>query len=528
MGLPNAPIWGQISGGGAAPSASDSDTILGLSSNGIVVRTGTNTYTVRTITGTANELTVTNGSGASGAPTLSLPSALTFTGKTVTGGTFSSPALTTPTLGTPSSGTLTSCTGLPISTGVTGLGTGVATALAVNTGSAGAVILYNGALGTPSSGTATNLSGTAASLTAGTVTTNANLTGHVTSTGNAAVLGSFTVAQLSAAISDADISGTNTGDQTLPTDATITTTDVTTNNVSTSKHGWTPKLDNTATHFLNGQGGWTTPTGGTTSPLTTKGDVWVYTSTDARLAVGIDGYSLRSDSTQTAGVAWSPAIGVSSKTVERFVEFSGSSAGAETTPSSSTSGTGAAVTYQDTTFADGTRCGVVKAETGSTNTGRCSLIYPNVATIFYGGNGQLVFETTVYLQQLSDGTDTYTLAIGLVNAGTSTTPIGAYFTYTHGTNSGKWVINTKQSSATATNTNTTVAATTWTRLKVVLDATDANADFYVNDTNVGTISTNLPTSGVFAGSGIFKSVGTNSIYHLTDYFYIRKDFTTAR
>lgn len=44
----------------------------------------------RTITGTANEITVTNGDGVSGNPTLSLPSALTFTGKTVTGGTFAS------------------------------------------------------------------------------------------------------------------------------------------------------------------------------------------------------------------------------------------------------------------------------------------------------------------------------------------------------------------------------------------------------------------------------------------------------
>jgi hypothetical protein len=56
-------------------------------------------------------------------------------------------------LGTPSSGTLTNCTGLPVSTGVSGLGTGVATALAVAVGSAGAPVVNGGALGTPSSGT---------------------------------------------------------------------------------------------------------------------------------------------------------------------------------------------------------------------------------------------------------------------------------------------------------------------------------------------------------------------------------------
>ena len=69
------------------------------------------------------------------------------------------------------------------------------------------------ALGTPASGVMTNVTGTAAGLTAGKVTTNANLTGHVTSVGNAAVLGSFTVAQLSTALSDASISGNNTGDE---------------------------------------------------------------------------------------------------------------------------------------------------------------------------------------------------------------------------------------------------------------------------------------------------------------------------
>lgn len=51
----------------------------------------------------------------------------------------------------------------------------------------------NPALGTPASGVATNLTGIASGLTAGTVTTNANLTGDVTSSGNAATIPSDTV-----------------------------------------------------------------------------------------------------------------------------------------------------------------------------------------------------------------------------------------------------------------------------------------------------------------------------------------------
>ena len=43
---------------------------------------------------------------------------------------FTNSTLTTPILGTPQSGTLTNCTGLPVATGVSGLGAGVATFLA--------------------------------------------------------------------------------------------------------------------------------------------------------------------------------------------------------------------------------------------------------------------------------------------------------------------------------------------------------------------------------------------------------------
>ena len=87
---------------------------------------------------------------------VTLSNAVTGTGNMVLA---TSPTLVTPVLGTPSSGTLTSCTGLPVSTGISGLGAGVATALAINTGSGGAVVLFNGALGTPSSATLTNATG---------------------------------------------------------------------------------------------------------------------------------------------------------------------------------------------------------------------------------------------------------------------------------------------------------------------------------------------------------------------------------
>jgi len=99
-----------------------------------------------------------------------------------------SPTLVTPILGTPQSGTLTSCSGLPISSGVSGLGTGVATALAINVGTAGSPVLNAGALGTPSSGTLTNCTGLPVGGITGTLPVANGGTGVTTSTGTGNVV----------------------------------------------------------------------------------------------------------------------------------------------------------------------------------------------------------------------------------------------------------------------------------------------------------------------------------------------------
>jgi hypothetical protein len=102
---------------------------------------------------------------ATGTTALTLPTSGTVTalGNTSTGSgdivLATSPTLVTPNLGTPSAATLTNATGLPLATGISGFGTGVATALGINIGSAGALTVNGGALGTPSSGNLSNCTG---------------------------------------------------------------------------------------------------------------------------------------------------------------------------------------------------------------------------------------------------------------------------------------------------------------------------------------------------------------------------------
>ncbi len=197
---------------------------LGPKSNaGLTFNSNTNSLATTTFVGALTG----NASGSAGSVAVgNITGAGTgvLTALAVNVGSAGAPVVLDGALGTPSGGTLTNATGLPISTGVSGLATNVATFLGTpssanlasavtdETGSGALVFgtsptFVTPALGTPASGVATNLTGTASGLTAGTVTTNANLTGHITSTGNAAVLGSFTSAQLATALTNETGSG---------------------------------------------------------------------------------------------------------------------------------------------------------------------------------------------------------------------------------------------------------------------------------------------------------------------------------
>ena len=306
--------------------------------------------------------------------------------------------------------------------GITGLGTGVATALAVNVGSSGAPVVFNGVGGTPSSITLTNATGYPAATTT---------TAGITAVGIASP--QSPVSTNAARISQVTAFG---------------------------------RLFNSVlfTDFLGG------------------------------------GYS-GSPGTASDGYVFGTGV----------------------------SGTGSAIAKLNAHVSG--HAGILLLTTGTTTTGYSAYDTFNSSNTFRYDDGETVFEAAVRLPVLSTVTDEYSFAIGgsPQNNGVLGND-GAMFYYKRVSYGANWQAVTRNTaSQTTTDTAVAVAANTWVRLTLIVNAAGTSVTYYINGTLVATITTNIPAGGAGReGCLLLKSAGTTSVTANVDYHFVGKTFTTSR
>jgi hypothetical protein len=159
--------------------------------------------------------------------------------------------------------------------------------------------------------------------------------------------------------------------------------------------------------------------------------------------------------------------------------------------------------------------------TSTSASGAASLFYPkSAANSVESGSAHIVTSFAVYFSTLSDGIQTYTFSGGIVPTATSTTlnvNNSVTVQYTNGTNSGKWLLVSRDNAGTQSTADlgVTVAANTVYIITVTLDKARSEARAYVTPVGSATSSArvtgNMP-SATDSGARVIqvKSAGTTS------------------
>lgn len=153
------------------------------------------------------------------------------------------------------------------------------------------------------------------------------------------------------------------------------------------------------------------------------------------------------------------------------------------------------------------------------------------------GGGRWWFETDLLIPTLSNATNEYALLTGFVGTTSSLTQTNAIaFLYdrsgasTGSTASDNWQILTAVANTrTYVPTSIAVANNTWYRLGVMVNADTTEAEYFINGTSVGTISSTFPITTTFMGfQGQVRRVAGTGGQVVFDYFNVVGELAASR
>ncbi len=141
-----------------------------------------------------------------------------------------------------------------------------------------------------------------------TITLTSDVTGSGTGSFATTIANNAVTNAKAAQMATLTIKGNNTGGTANALDLTVAQVNLILPVFTSALNGLVPLSGGGTTNFLRADGTWAAAGGGA-SPLTTKGDLYTFSTVDARLGVGANGTVLMADSTAGTGLKWGSVLG---------------------------------------------------------------------------------------------------------------------------------------------------------------------------------------------------------------------------
>jgi hypothetical protein len=183
--------------------------------------------------------------------------------------------------------------------------------------------------------------------------------------------------------------------------------------------------------------------------------------------------------------------------------------------------------------------GIAHYQTGTSTTGWALHVTEQSANAqqFQFGGGTWMYESYIEVDILSDATDRFRFISGfgnVANSGAETN--GAFFTYDEGGVSNgtiaspNWQCVTTVGAVRTLTTTSVAVTTTWTKLRIIVNADATEVKFYIDGTLVATHTTNIPVlpNRLKVLQKLVKNLGTGNRFVFCDYIFYENNLTTLR